>query len=333
MNTSPSRPRALDEQAATWAARLDGHVLEARERTALDAWLAQSPAHRAALSAYCQLSADLEEQLPRLVAAGAVAMPAAKRKARVLTFPRIAALAFAAAAAVALGLWATRPAPPIENFATAVAQRAEHTLADGTRVELNAQTSLRFENTPDERRVRLVGGEALFTVAPDKSRPFVVQTPAGVVRVTGTTFNVRTEVSAASLDVTVLEGSVKVQPGSLAGGGSADTVALVGGERFSARSGRIATRPLSASELEDELAWRTGRVVFNEVPLAEAAARFAHYNGRSITVDPAIANEPIGGRYALEDVAGFLNFVNLTLPASARIDANGAASIVAKPRP
>src|SRR4051812_11975925 len=104
MNSSTSRyDRAIDEQAATWAARLDGDVLEASERAALDAWLAKSPAHRAALSQYCQLSADLEERLPKLVAAGAVAMPAPKRKARILTFPRMSVLALAAAAAVVLG--------------------------------------------------------------------------------------------------------------------------------------------------------------------------------------------------------------------------------------
>ena len=76
MNSSFSRhDPAVDEQAANWAARLDGDVLEADERAALDAWLAQEPSHRAALSGYCQLSADLEEQLPKLIASGAIRLP------------------------------------------------------------------------------------------------------------------------------------------------------------------------------------------------------------------------------------------------------------------
>ena len=66
---------ASEEQAALWAARLDGASLTATDRAALDAWLAEDAAHRALLSRYCQFSADLEQQLPLLVAAGAVELP------------------------------------------------------------------------------------------------------------------------------------------------------------------------------------------------------------------------------------------------------------------
>ena len=329
MNSSPSRyDRAIDEQAATWAARLDGDVLEASQRAALDAWLAQSPAHRAALSQYCQLSADLEETLPQLVTAGAVAMPAPKRKARILTFPRVTALALATAAAVVLGVWVARPAPP-EIHSTAAGQRDSFALSDGTRVELNGHTSLRFENKGDTRVVRLAGGEALFKVAKDKGRPFFVHTPAGSVRVTGTEFNVRTDSAATTFDVTVIEGSVNVTPSI--GNSASETIPLVGGEQLSARRGRTSQKKtLSTAALEDELAWRKGWIVFNDTPLAEAAARFAHHHGRSITVDPAIANEPIGARYSLEDFYGFVNAMNETLPVVAKVDANGAATIVPK---
>ena len=60
---SSSRPAfnpAADEQASLWAARLDGSVLSAGERVALDTWLSTDPAHRDLLSQYCQFSADLE---------------------------------------------------------------------------------------------------------------------------------------------------------------------------------------------------------------------------------------------------------------------------------
>lgn len=333
MNSSPSHyDRAIDEQAATWAARLDGDVLEASERSALDAWLAESPAHRAALSEYCQLSADLEERLPKLVAAGSVAMPVEKKSRRIWSFPSVAGFALAAAAAVALVVWATRPLPEVQNFATALAQRATYTLADGTRVEMNASSSLRFENSKMERRVRLAGGEALFMVTKDKSRPFIVETPTGSVRVTGTIFNVRTDTNSTAFDVTVVEGSVQVRPSEAAGGSAAGNVTpLVGGEYLSARKGVVTRKTLSASALGDELAWRDGKAVFINTPLGEAAARFAHYHGRSITVDPLVAAEPIGGVHSLDDLDGFYNFVNLELPAKVIRDQNGAASIVAQP--
>ena len=75
MNPSPAPiSPAIDTDAALWAARLEGGTLDAADGNALDAWLAASPAHRAALSLYCQFSADLEVQLPALVAAGRVAL-------------------------------------------------------------------------------------------------------------------------------------------------------------------------------------------------------------------------------------------------------------------
>lgn len=334
MNSStPQFDRVIDEQAATWAARLDGDILEASERAELDAWLAQSPTHRAALSHYCQFSADLEERLPRLVATGAIAMPAPRKPRKIWSFPRVG-FALAAAAAIALVFWTLRPAPPIENIVAPLAMRTTQTLADGTRVELNAHTSLRFENGGHERHVRLAGGgEALFMVTKDKSRPFIVETPAGLVRVTGTTFNVRTNATASALDVTVVEGSVQVRPREAVGGHAASAgVALRGGERLSARNGTCSKKELTKNALDDELAWRTGQVVFIDVPLSEAAERFAHYHGRSITVAPEIASERIGGRYSLDDLPGFLSAINFALPVDASFDENGAASIVAKPR-
>lgn len=327
MNASPSRhDLAIDEQAATWAARLDGDVLGADDRAALDAWLAQSPAHRAALSSYCQFSADLEEQLPALVASGAVSMPApANRRGKVLTFPRVLSLTLAAAAALAVGLWSVRPASPVQNIAIGVAQRTAQTLADGTRVELNANTSLRFENLANERRVLFAGGEALFMVAKDPARPFIIQTPSGSVRVTGTVFNVRADSTDAILEVTVTEGSVEVRPRD----GTDGPISLKANDRLFARGKHVDVKQaLSQSELDDLLAWRNGQIVFNGVPLADAVARFARYHGRTFHVDPSLAAETVGGRHRIDDLDGFLRFIDHAYaPAKATRDQNGGLII------
>lgn len=307
MNSSPFRHDPLiDERAAYWAARLDGgDVLEARERAELDAWLAESPAHRAALSDYCQFSADLEEQLPALVETGAVRMPEAPRKSRSwFSLPLFSGLAVAAAAAVAVVVYTQRPEPVLreQNIATAIAQRSTQVLADGTRVELNARTRLSFKNGDSERRVMLDGGEALFEVAKDASRPFIIETLNGSVRVTGTTFNVRNDLASATttLEVTVVEGSVQVRPE-----GTAEVYALTAGDQLSAGNGKAHTRQLSATAVAEALAWREGNVVFNGTPLQEAAARFARYHGKRVVVDPAIAAEPVGGMHRIDDFEGF----------------------------
>lgn len=324
-----------DEQAALWAARIDGDTLDRAQRAELDAWLAQKPAHRVLLSQYCQFSADLEAQVPALVAAGGIAAPADAARAhasrRRWTAPRVAAVVLAAAAAIAVTFFTLRPAEPVQTFATAPVQRSTHTLADGTRIELNAQTSLRFENTKTERRVRLASGEALFTVAKDPARPFIVETPGGSVRVTGTTFNVRTAPSQAAFEVTVLEGSVQVRPSGVGVAAAAGPIALGAGDAFSVRAGQVERRALSPGEVDDALAWRLGQIVFRDVPLREAAARFAYYHGRAIHVAASVAEHTIGGRYSIDDLSGFLGALEAIVEVKATYDLSGAVTIGARP--
>ena len=320
----PCPDPAAEEQASLWAARLDGDTLDRAQRAALDAWLAENPAHRTLLSRYCQLSADLEEQVPAVIAAGRIAMPAARAPQwGGWTLPRFAGVALAAAAALAVGFVVFRSGSPVANFATAVAQRQTHTLADGTRVELNAHTTLRFEHDATGRRVRLAGGEALFIVAKDAARPFTVETPVGSVRVTGTTFNVRTEPGTAAFEVSVVEGSVQVRPGEVAGTRSSAPLALGAGDRFTAGADGGTVRALTPGQLEDVLAWRQGAIIFDGVPLREAVTRFARYHGRGINVAPAVANETVGGRHNLDDLSGFLDSLERVLPVKVQYDLSG----------
>jgi transmembrane sensor len=308
------------EEAALWAARLDGDALDGARRAELDAWLARDPRHRALLAGYCQFSADLEEQLPALITTGAVKMPAAPAAPyatakRGWGFPQVAGLGLAAAAAVAVALFVARPAAEVQNLATAIAQRSAHTLADGTRVELNARTSLRFESTGAERRVRLAGGEAWFAVAQDPARPFIVETPAGSVRVTGTTFTVRNDAAGATpLEVIVVEGSVQVRPSDPAGQHTGEPFSLKAGDRLSASARGVEVRTLSTAAVEHALAWREGFAVFEGAPLSEVAACFARYHGRRIEVAPAVAGLAVGARYRLEDFSAFAAALETAFP-------------------
>jgi transmembrane sensor len=327
MKSSHHKPDSIaEEEAALWAARLDGDTLDRTQRGDLDTWLARDPAHRSLLSEYCQFSADLEEQVHALAAAGVVsvkALDAPKKRVRSRwSFPRVTGVALAAAATIAIATLVFRPAPEIENIAMASAQRGSHTLADGTRVELNANTSLRFENSRSERRVRLAAGEALFIVAKDPSRPFFVETPAGSVRVTGTTFNVRSEPSRNGFEVTVIEGSVQVRPGALNGASSRAPLSLGARDQFSSRLEGV--RSLSADQLQDVLAWRRGAIVFYDVPLKDAAARFAQYHGMAIHVSPDVAEERIGSTHSLDDLEGFLAAIEVALPVARHRDSSGA---------
>ena len=323
--SSPSPDARADEQAALWAARLEGAALDAADRAELDAWLAADPAHRSLLARYCQFSADLEEQLPLLVAAGKVAMPPEPAPRRRPLFRWLAPLALAAAAAVAVGVWIAQPKQQLENIATSLAQRQSVTLADGTQVELNARTALRIESTRSERRVRLADGEAFFTVAKDSSRPFIVETPSGSVRVTGTAFNVRA--AAAELEVIVVEGTVQVRATAVGDPRSGVPMPLTANDRLVASPAGISVEKLPSEKLNDALAWRAGQIVFDGTPLREAAAHFAHHHGRRIVVLDGAAEHSLGGVYSLDDLETFFAGLETSFPVKVHRDLSGTTQI------
>ena len=329
MRSTPQNYLLAEEQASVWAARLDGSVLSAADRLALDAWLEADPSHRALLSSFCQFSADLEQQLPLLAGIRdemAEVNTAAKTAQPLpwLRWPILAGAALMAAAVLAVILWQGRPQNQFQNITTPVAHRQEVTLADGTQIELNAQTALVVELTADARRVRLAGGEAFFHVSKDPARPFFVETPAGTIRVTGTQFNVRSE-AVTSLEVTVLEGTVQVRPG-----GTTALHSLVAGDRLTRENDRVDRATLAFDQLGNALAWRQGQIVFAGTPLREALARFARYHGRNLTATDATAQQLVGGLYSLDDLDGFLTNLELALPVRVTRGLDGTVQVEAR---
>jgi len=327
MNSSVSKlnPNAED-QAALWAARVEGTELSIEHRRELDRWLAENPAHRVLLSDYCQLSADLEVQLPLLAEAGAFNQTSVGKKSAHSRKP-IWFLSGTAAAAAALvfTFWIARPGPA-QEFATVAGQRQSVRLPDGSHIDLDANTRLRFENRRHERHVLLAKGEAYFMVSKDKTRPFIVETSEGSVRVTGTMFDVKSPQSD-QLVVTVTEGSVQVQ---ISAENTAAPAMLHPGDQLSAVGPVVNRTVLSKSALANTTAWREGQVVFDSVPLRDALARFAAYHGRVITASAGAAGLKLGGRFNLDDLDGFLSALEEVLPVRVTRETSGAVHVALK---
>jgi transmembrane sensor len=332
MNASFSKSNpAAEEAAALWAARLDGSDLSISDRAELNIWLAADPAHRGLLSSYCQFSADLEKPLATLVEAGAVQMPSASRtpsqqrsRLKLFTGSAIAAIA----AAIMLAVWIAQPQTQFNEIATAIAQRQSITLSDGTKVDLNAHTHLEVAISTSERRVRLAAGEAFFEVQKDPARPFIIETPAGSVRVTGTTFNVRSE-AASSLEVTVVEGAVQVRTGG-EDSSSGPPVSLGAGDKLSSGPTGVSVKALSDAAIADTLAWREGQIVFDGVPLWQALARFSRYHGRTMSVADEVAELQVGGRYSLDDPSGFFAALEEFFPVKVTSESDGNVRIISR---
>ena len=316
MDEDPSAER-IEEEASLWAARIDGGNLSERNRAELSAWLAAGARRRRVLECYCELSAQLDAQL----GPGGAPVPArAHRRWRMA----VGVLAAAAAIVVCVAVLAGRP----RELATKTAERQAIALDDGSRVELNAQTSLAVNFRRGERRVRLVRGEAWFSVAKMPARPFVVETPAGVVRVTGTEFNVRAAQSE-QVEVTVLAGTVHVR----AAGAEATDEAVTPGRQAVMGGGQVAVRSLVGGAAQDAVAWRQGQTVFDNTPLGDAIERFAAYHARTIAVDPAVADLRLGGRFSLGDLDGLLESVESVLPVHVLRGPDGQVRIVAARKP
>lgn len=308
-------PTSLDT-ADHWASRLDAGSLSPAEEQALAAWLAENPDHQNQLLASQELLARIADSVEcRSEVVMAPARPVIRPAPAI--FRRVAlGLAAAAAIAVAAVWWNLRP----QVLVTPAAQRSSVLLADGSQVDLNARTSLAVRLRGDRRNVEMAEGEAYFAVAKDPSRPFIITTPAGEVRVTGTAFNVRS--TTDDYEVTVTEGTVEVTPVSSA------AVTLHLGDQFRITQGKSSTRHLTEEASRDAAAWREGRIVFESEPLDTAVARFARYHNRVITVAPDAADIEIGGRFQLTELDGFLSDVALAFPIRVLHPSDGSIRIV-----
>lgn len=312
-------PLNSPDQAAAWALRLGEGPLTTEEERALSVWLAKDPAHESSLQENLAVYEQLTAIVPSMVQAGELPDYGARCtmvRPPLALFRRLGmAAAVAAAIAVAAVWWVRRP----EMLSTPAAHRQSLVLADGTKLDLNARTSLSVSLHGEERRIELTEGEAYFQVAKD-GRPFFVQTPAGTVRVTGTEFNVRAD-TPGSLEVTVLEGSVAVAAGQ-------GEHALRPNQQLSVAGAQVASHELTPISARNVIAWRDGRLNFESERLDVAVARFAHYHGRRIQLDPSLAALEIGGRFRLDDLDGFLAGIEISLPVQTARAADGAVRIV-----
>jgi transmembrane sensor len=181
-------------------------------------------------------------------------------------------------------------------------------LADGSRVTLNTDTSIRVILTAQERRVQLERGEAFFEVAKDKARPFIVYVGHKRVMAVGTQFAVRRNDS--DIQVVVTEGRVSLAE-------TRSPIYLQAGDIARTSKSEVLVRTNATSEAEKLLSWRRKYVVFDNTALADAVAEFNRYNTRKILIgDPAIAAIRIGGNFRATNTDGFIWLLQSGFPIS-----------------
>ncbi len=296
-------------EAGVWLARLQSRDFDDSDALAFDTWLEASPENRwaydRALATWNVFGDSASAVMSQLSAAR---RPVRRRPDRRWL---IAGGGLAAAATVALAILPGLLADPVTDvYATAKGEHRTVELADGSRVDLNAETRLTVTLARDARRVVIGEGEAVFDVAADSDRPFVITAGDHIVRVVGTQFDVRNR--GDDLAVTVTRGKVEVRPGT-----GVDGAYMLGpGDRLELAGDGEAN--ISAVAAAEALSWRTGRVVYRNETLANVVDDLNRQFPTPIRIiDADLAATPVSGVLVVDTQAEVVKRLTLMLPVRA----------------
>lgn len=236
---------------------------------------------------------------PRGRFSAAASYPQLERMLKAHSRRLVLARTFATAAAVALlclSVWTAYlyMQPVAMQTVSTLAETRTVNLPDGTSVTLNHYSTLTYPERfkTDNREVEL-NGEAYFEVSKDKKHPFIVQTEAVDVRVLGTQFNVDAYRDSPDVRTTLLTGSVAVSNKS-----NSEHMILKPNEiAIYNKVEKKLTRKL-LEDATDEISWRHGEFIFDDVPLRDIARELSNSFGTTIQItDSTLQNYRISARF------------------------------------
>lgn len=294
--------------AAEWIARLNASDVSDGDRTALAAWLDETPENRRQfehVSAVWNLAPALA--LGSGIRSRLVMEPPASAIRRNM-FLQPMGLGIAAVLCLALfGAFALSLNQGV--YSTKVGEHSSVALEDGSTVWLNTDSRIRVKLDDKMRVVSLEKGEAFFKVAHNAARPFVVEANGRRVVVTGTQFDVRRDSSA--LEVAVLEGHVRVDQGSdaapTAAIGQADEVNLLAGDEARFSSSGTGARVQRNAQVARKAAWRDGKIYLERAVLGAALDEINRYTDIKLVLeDEKARNLSISGVFRTGDIDSVL---------------------------
>lgn len=306
---TPRSPSELQNTAAQWVARRNNGESSAEDQRAFLLWINASDSHRRAYEqaeSLWERMRNIDEIADRQLAeARAYREKCRKRPGR----QKFVALAAALLLATGL-LWYSDLLSHLneQTYRTALGERKKINLPDGSQLELNTHSEATVHYSRRSREIRLIRGQAVFTVAHDDSRPFDVLAGGGRIRDIGTQFDVRLMEDRVS--VAVLDGEIEIS-------GNADAVPtrrLQRGLRLSyTRAGELtAPQPI---DLNTVSAWREGQLVFRGQALKEVLEELGRYHPAGITVStPQILDTRVSGTFPTDNLPLALHTMAAALP-------------------
>lgn len=340
-NPRSSRDEAVEATAAAWLAQQDAGFTPEEARD-FARWCASDPDHEVAVarleSAWAALQGLRNFRPEARMHPDPDLLRTGRPSRRPLSFAAFAKVATAAVLVLVATWGVVRPTLPSnlsqQDYTSAVDGYERMMLPDGSIFELNSNSAVSVSFTSAERRVRLVQGEAHFTVAKDSKRPFLVDAGTVSIRATGTAFNVR--LRPDNVEVLVTQGTVKVDrydqpladgrnpfgnsrrkpaliPDSPSRPLASPHVLLSAGQR-TVISRTVMSAPVidavAPEAIRETLAWQAPRLVFVDTPLSEVVAQFNRRNHVKLLLgDEELGRLPIGGSFRAENLDAFVRLL------------------------
>ncbi|BBR54350.1 MULTISPECIES: FecR family protein [Pseudomonas] len=300
---------ALADAAAHWCMRVHAEDCTPAEREAFKRWLAADPRHLEEYEAMLEIW-QTAELLPRTTTVVDF-NPNARQPARARNWRPLASAAAIALLALPLAGWVGWEQGWLPNryqHVQSTDQMRQVTLSDGSVVELNLHSELRYLNYKDQRQVTLVQGEAFFKVTHDSTHPFIVRAGTGQTRVTGTQFNVWKYED--QVKVTLVEGSVLVSSNGNDGG-----YRLGPGMQASYRAGDFEPALAQSDDSGNSLAWRSGKLILDNLSLAQALPVINRYLDTPLQLaDESTGTIRVSGVYSIHEVKRLVDNLPKVLP-------------------
>jgi transmembrane sensor len=220
----------------------------------------------------------------------------------------------------------------INTLTTAKGETYQVLLRDGTKVWLNAASSLSYTTALSEQGKRKVAleGEAYFQVAKDKKHPFLVESKGQEVEVLGTHFNINSYADEASIKTTLLEGSVRISllslresaiPDSKSGMANVpqhEVVLKPGQQSIVVGNGRI---KVSEVDTEEAVLWKEGKFSFSSEELSSIMRKVARWYNVEVVYGASVDQQTTfsGSVSRFESVSGVLRMLKKTSDLNFRI--------------
>lgn len=332
------------EQAARWLARSQDKDFTSDDLKALNAWLEEDPANRAAFEEMGAVWDQVEgmehvfnsEEKHTCSDLPVTSQPTGRLRGakrilpRILTGNRKVALVGAVMAVLVLLCLPVIKSHLVDQpeklyaYQTVAGEQKIVTLSDGSVLKMNVSSQISVHITGHNRQVEMGEGEVFFQVKPDPDRPFEVSTPSGLVQVLGTAFNVKNRRGKVSVDVD--HGRVQVQ-GNPASPTDMKTkeMTLSSGQGVDINpSGRLVK--LRQSNIKQVLAWRQKQAVFKNTPVGDVLHELELYHNVKITlVSDELESKGITGTFDMSKLEQTLELI--AMAASLKIEKESDSTI------